>query len=411
MKRPDTHMTNERPFGAERLAEAIAEARKIMFQAPWVVESPNPLREKAAAERQLKHQLAAALDQGFVVHDPLRPVFRTMDQHNQFGLFNPDNRYLITNIRTPGTYVIRGQRGTSADLQIQVAAGETGFEEDIDIRTVSLMSLEDLVVEPNGDFEIIVSETPIGKNWLPNTNGGDKATSILIRESFMDWETEKGGTWYIERTDSRGTPSPLPDRRYVDEQYERAAKYLVASCGAWIKFVDGLRREVPARFLTPPVPTEDGLPGQLNSLGHFPIDADEAIVITLARSSARYQSIQIGDLWFNSLDYGHRQTSLSMGQATPSSDGQYRLVVSAKDPGVANWLDSAGASTVFAFLRWQGLPDNTGIPTCDYPVAKVVPFEGVRDCLPPDEAHFGPEERREQLAARQRSCLTNPRGF
>lgn len=401
--------------GAQRLANAIEEARQIMFNAPWLLNSPNPLQERAAAERQLKHQLSAALDQGFIVHDPLHPEFRCLNQHNQFGLFNPDNRYHIATISTPGTYVIRGKRGSSADLQIQVGGGNPGFNEDETSPTpVSQRSLECLTVDDNGNFEIVISDTETGDNWLCNTSGDVKANNILIRESFMDWNTETSGTWYIERVDSRGMPSPLPDRELVNHQYARASEYLVASTRGWIKFVDSLVKRLqplPPNIVTPPKPTEDGLPGQWNSAGLFPIEPGKAIVITLSQSPARYQSIQIGDLWFNALDYCHRQTSLTMSQARPSSDGRYRLVISTEDPGVANWLDPSGASTAFAFLRWQGLPECYAFPEAELPSTKVVDFDKLWGEFPCDEPRFGLEARCDQLAARQASSLTSPRGL
>ena len=67
-----------------------------------------------------------------------------MNQHNQFGLVNPDNRYHLATISTPGTYVIRGKRGTSADLQIQIGAGNAGFDEDLTSPTpIAELSLDD----------------------------------------------------------------------------------------------------------------------------------------------------------------------------------------------------------------------------------------------------------------------------
>lgn len=395
--------------GAIQFAHAIEEARNIMFQAPWLLDNLTPRREKAAAERQLKHQISAALDQGFIVHDPFHPEFRNLNQHNQFGLVNPDNRYHIATISTPGTYIIRGKRGTSAYMEVQVGAGNPGFDEAQTSPTpVSQLSVDDLLVDDDGTFEIVISETEMGDNWLSNTKGDDKANSILIRESFMDWEKEVSGTWYIERCDTRGTPSPLPDPELVNQQYTRAAEYLLGSTKGWINFVAGLRKKLGINRLSPPRETVNGLPGQWNSAGQFPIHPNKAVIITLPDSPATYQSIQIGDLWFNALDYGHRQTSLTMAQAQQSSDGYYRFVVSARDPGVANWLDPAGASTAFAFIRWQGLP--TGYKFPQNPYTEVVDFDELRDRLP-GEPTFSPEQRVAQLAARQASSLGSPRGF
>lgn len=227
----------------------------------------------------------------------------------------------------------------------------------------------------------------------------------------MDWEKESSGTWYIERSDTRGKINPLPDRRLVDDQYERAADYLVSSTKGWVNFVEGLLENIPAaNFLTPPKRTEDGsgLPGQFNSAGYFPIERDSAIIITLFDSPAQYQSIQIGDLWFNALDYCHHQTSLTMAQLRADRNNCYKVVISAQDPGVANWIDPAGASTAFAFLRWQGVPECHKFT--EAPRAEVVEFQKLREYLP-NEPCFSPQERVEQLAARQEASLRSPRGF
>jgi hypothetical protein len=224
----------------------------------------------------------------------------------------------------------------------------------------------------------------------------------------MDWENEESGTWYIERSDTRGQPAPLPDQDLVNQQYERAAEYLIGSTKGWIKFVDGLRANLAGNRLSPPRETTAGLPGQWNSAGHFVIRPDEAIIITVPESPARYQSIQIGDLWFNGLDYCHRQTSLTTMQAQRSCDGDYKFVISVQDPGVANWLDPAGASSSFAFLRWQGLPKDYRFPK--NPTVDVVDLKDVRDSLA-DEPYFSLDDRVEQLAARQAASLTSPRGF
>lgn len=395
--------------GSILFAQAIQQASDIMLKAPWLQYSASPELERAAAERQLKHQISAALDQGFILHDPLHPEFRCLNQHNQFGLVNPDNRYSLASISTPGTYRIYGKRGTSADLQIQVGAGEPGFNENLTSPIpVCELSLEQLTTDDDGNFEIYVSDKEMGDNWLSNTKGCLEANSILIRESFMDWSAETGSTWYIERLDTRGERNPLPSAELVNEQYARATQYLLGSTKGWIKFVDGLRANLPANRVSNPRPTQQGLPGQFNAAGHFPIDEREAIIITVPQSDARYQGIQIGDLWFNALDFCHRQTSLTTQQARQSEDGNYRFVISVKDPMVANWLDPAGASNTFAFLRWQGLPDDTQALAA--PITQRVPFHELREHLP-EEPVFNAAERKEQLAERQAAALTSPRSF
>lgn len=404
--------------GSQRFALAIEQAQKAMSMAPWLQYSHNPELEQAAAERQLKHQIAAALDQGFILHDPCYPEFCRLDKHNQFGLVNPDNLYFLASIQTPGTYVIYGKRGTSADLQIQVGAGEPGFDEDLTSPVpVSELNLGTLSTKPNGDFTIIISDTQpcelqAGENWLSNTRDQWRANSVLIRESLMDWNTETGSTWRIERLDTVGTANPLPTAELVNQQYERAANYLIGSTRGWIKFVEQLRTNLPVNRMSRPRGTGQGLPGQFNSAGHFPMNDEDAIIITVEESDARYQGIQLGDLWFNALDFRRRQTSLTTKQAYQSEDGKYRFVISMEDPGFENWLDPAGASTAFVFMRWQGLPQGTSEQPIEpkAPETKPIAFNQLSEALKSEPA-FTPKQRAEQLAARHVNALTIPRGF
>ena len=59
-------------------------------------------------------------------------------------------------------------------------------------------------------------------------------------------------------------------------------------------------------------------------------------------ATAPYQGIQLGSMWYVSLDYINHQTSLTGDQARIDPDGQLRFVISERDPGVANWLELTG---------------------------------------------------------------------
>jgi hypothetical protein len=100
----------------------------------------------------------------------------------------------------------------------------------------------------------------------------------------------------------------------------------------------------------------------------------------------------LGDmLWFTSLDYRTRQTSLAIpGQASLSSDALYHYVISAKDPGVPNWLHAAGHPYGCVFVRWQGLEQREP----GDPVTKVAEFARVREELPDDEPIVTEHQRR-----------------
>jgi len=77
-------------------------------------------------------------------------------------------------------------------------------------------------------------------------------------------------------------------------------------------------------------------------------------------------------------------------------DGVFRAVISAKDPGVANWLDTAGHSEGPALIRWL---------ECDAgprPTTQKVALDEVRKALPESTARVTPEQRA-QIVERRRA--------
>jgi hypothetical protein len=77
-----------------------------------------------------------------------------------------------------------------------------------------------------------------------------------------------------------------------------------------------------------------------------------------------------------------------------------RYVISDRNPGIANWLETTGHRTGPIMLRWQRLERDLGAE--DGPSVEKVALADVPDVLP----HFSPvtpEEYAERIAARQRS--------
>lgn len=393
------------PRGARAFSKAIKDARRTLFGAPWYDRS-----QRGPAERHLQHLVRLATAEGFAIADPLYPEFRNLSEHTTFGLANPDVAYYSARIATPGEYVIRGRRGTSADLQIQVGEGTPGVD-GINMIPISQLTSEDLVVDADGYFEIAISEAPAGKNWMANTNGTNSATRVLVREAFSDWEKETAGTWYIERVDTKGTPSPIPTAKITRGEFERAAEYLTESAKTWVSLVTDRLSLVPENFITPPRPTPGGLPGQWSSTGSWVLAPGEAIVITVGVDPARYQGFQLADYWTNSFRFCSRQTSLTTAQAYQGTDGLIRMIITDEDPGYANWVDPSGAERFYSFIRWQGLEDGYVFPPSHVPSAVIVDVEDLETVLPADELVLSASERVEQLAARRQACLSKPRGF
>ncbi len=105
-----------------------------------------------------------------------------------------------------------------------------------------------------------------------------------------------------------------------------------------------------------------------------------------------------GNHWWETIDYANRQSSLNGHQAVIDDDGVFRAVVSDKDPGVANWLDTAGhrqGPMIFRWLRAQSAP---------VPTTRVVSFDELATALPARTTRVDQTTRR-ALIARRRAAV------
>lgn len=76
---------------------------------------------------------------------------------------------------------------------------------------------------------------------------------------------------------------------------------------------------------------------------------------------AEYFGMQMADTWMIAPSPSRYLASYNRAQAHPNPDGTFTFVLAPRDPGIANWVDSAGLHEGWLFFRWQGLPAGTEI--------------------------------------------------
>jgi hypothetical protein len=226
---------------------------------------------------------------------------------------------------------------------------------------------------------------------------------LLVREVYSDWRAERRGTISIRRADNAGQAPPPADSAAIAKRYEVAGKMLLSRLRTFLAFPEWFYLNEPVNTMTPPRATPGGLATQFSSVGHFDLDEDQAMIVTVpaaGRATAPYQGIQLGSMWYISLDYINHQTSLTADQARIDPDGMIRFVISERDPGLANWLELTGHRRGYVQIRWQRLTRD--LKPEDGPEAFVVPFAEIGERLPfYREARVSPQEWRARIAARQ----------
>lgn len=368
------------------LQDAIAEAEELIANAPFVKSEADRLEGYDYLSGRIRMAMQTAFD-----YDLDHPLFiNPTHQFSRQGLDNPDAIYFNAYLREGVEYVVRGRRGTSADLSFQVMGGAYSA----DSAATSLMAFDDreLEMDDEGNFEFTYVAEPGAK-------------TLIVREVFNDWETEERGTLWIERTDTVGVPKKPLTRELLAKKYDVAARSLTGSIHTWFAFPQFFQYKEPVNTLTVPQSTPGGLSSQFSSIGHYELADDEAMVVTLPRcDDCSYQAIQVGSDWYASTDYEGHQTSLTKAQAEVDPDGNMRFVISSRAPydgkPVANWLETTHHPTGPMMLRWQRLERD--LTADDGPQVEVVRLADVPSRLP----HTRPlaaEEYAARIAARQRA--------
>jgi hypothetical protein len=368
------------------LQDAIAEAEELIANAPFIKTEQDRLEGYDYLAGRIRMAMQMAFD-----YDLDRPLFvNPTHQFSRQGLDNPDAIYFNAFLREGVEYVVRGRRGTSADLSFQVMGGQY----TADSAATSLMAFDDreLDVHPDGTFEFTYTAEPGAK-------------TMIVREVFNDWDAEERGTLTIERTDTLGKPAKELTRDLLAKKYDVAARSLVGSIQTWFAFPHFFQYKEPVNTLTAPQSTPGGLASQRSSIGHFELADDQALVIAVPRcDDCSYQGAQVGSDWYASTDYETHQTSLTKAQAVTDPDGMMRFVVSERPPlgegGIANWLETTGHRTGALMLRWQRLERDLGPE--DGPTVTVCSIEEVGDHLP-HTVPLSTEEYAARITARQRS--------
>jgi hypothetical protein len=365
------------------LQDAIAQAEELISNAPFIKTEQDRLEGYDYLAGRIRMAIQMAFD-----YDLDRPLFvNPTHQFSRQGLDNPDANYLNAFLREGVEYVVRGRRGTSADLSFQVMGGQ--YTADSAATSLTAFDDRELDVRADGSFEFTYVAEPGAK-------------SMIVREVFNDWDTEERGTLTIERPDTLGRPAKQLTRELLAKKYDVAARSLVGSIQTWFAFPQFFQYKEPVNTLTAPQSTPGGLASQWSSIGHYELADDQALVITVPRcDDCSYQGAQVGSDWYTSTDYETHQTSLTKAQAVTDPDGRMRFVVSEQNPGIANWLETTGHRTGALMLRWQRLERDL-TQEQDGPTVEVVPFADVRRHLP-YHAPITEADHAARIAARQRA--------
>lgn len=301
--------------------------------------------ERAAGQRALVRAANNLL--GRLESDRNRPELAPFNGWRQkFFMDNPDYRYWITDIRDDRRYRIIGNVGASVYQSITVYSG-TGVA---DAASVLRLDSDDLSIGTGGDFAVPLGDLPPG------------SSSVWVRYAHERTDPDDPGWCRIEAFDIVDAAPPAD----LDRSLARLGA-VIANVPKVFEFSTAEDAKSPntvrhwSAMAGGAAFTE---PGIHYLRGAWELADGEALVLEGVPPSCRHWNIVLYNRFLNSLDYRHRTVSATGATAT-LTDGAFRFVLAASDPGVRgyDWLDTEGLPFGLFVLRFLHATTEPDLPT------------------------------------------------
>lgn len=279
------------------------------------------------------------------------------DSTAKIGADNPDNAYLNATISGRNRYRIWGKRGTIPILSFISNANRYATEGTM--ASTGELDSANMEVAADGSFEIIASKEKANGNWLPLADDTDM---LIVRRTFLDRATEVLSEVHIEAitSDKAARPRALTLEE-LDTALGKAAAFVEGTAKTFLRWADVFRKENcntldtvdQTMFLK-----GGGDPTIFYLHGYWKLAPDEALEIRTRIPECIFWNFQLDNVWMESLDYRSHRIHVNAHSAKLDDDGTVTIVVAARDPGHANWIETAGHGHGTMLLRWTGTTDH-----------------------------------------------------
>ena len=325
--------------------------------------TPRDPFQQAEGLRYLSRLTRAGLEAFVEYNDPSYPMLRRMVHETvKMGADNPDNYYLNAQISGAYEYKITGKRNTVNHISFYTQNGDYGTTGGL--APCGRIDNADLIVAPDGSFEISVSKRPTGKNWLKMDN---ETRLLMVRQTFTDRSTEIPAELEVVNITGDNRPGPLT-AEHIDEGLKTAGMFVGGASLLFARWAHGFKKHSNRLPIFDPE-TSNAAGGDDNIIYHhsyWKLNDGEALVVEVKPPSCDYWNFQLNNYWMESLDYRYYHVSINKKTAHYEVDGSVKVIISHEDPGYPNWIETAHHFEGTMCWRWYRIHEGEQAvePTC-----------------------------------------------
>jgi len=330
--------------------------------------APRDPFQQAEGVRYLTRLTRAGLEAFVEYNDPAFPVLRRMVHETvKMGADNPDNHYYNAQISGKYEYRITGKRKTVDYIGFFTQNGNYGTTGGL--APCGVLEGKDMHIEEDGQFEIILSKLSKGKNWLKIE---DETSLLMVRQTFFNREKEEPAELNIENLSGKVIPDPI-NPGMIDEGLKTASMFVAGASllfARWAKDFQKHTNRLPV-FDQEKSNAAGGDASIVYHHSHWKLAEDEALVIQTKPLECDNWNFQLNNYWMESLDYRYFNICINKGSVVSEPDGTVKVIVSHKDPGHPNWIETCGHKEGTMCWRWYRLKEGEKAKEIDCKVVKV----------------------------------------
>ena len=314
--------------------------------------APRDAFNQAEGLRYLSRLTRGGLEAFVEYCDPAFPVLRRMAHETvKLGADNPDNYYFNAQISGDYEYRVSGKRNSVHYIGFFTQNGNYGTTGGI--APCDSLEHSDLKIDDDGSFEIILSKTPAGKNWLKIEPG---TTMLMVRQTFLNRFTESPAEITVENLDGSTAPGAITPAM-IDEGLKTASMFVAGASMMFAKWAGGFQKHTnKLPLFSPEISNAAG--GDNNIIyyhSHWKLADDESLVIKVMPPVCDSWNFQLNNYWMESLDYRYFTICINKASARYEPDGSVCVTVAHRDPGTPNWINTCGHNEGTMLWRWYRL--------------------------------------------------------